>query len=211
MNLIRTIVVFLSLKTLITNLFICPSRSNRKFSQFYTENLIDNTYKEIQAKKGNLDKIVQDDIWKILADEGAANCVKSFYQTASFGVRLLYTFQELIGRNNLLIEDSVILRPTTNELIEELERRMKILKTDDETFAFRSDSFFWFFFYKYMVMQKEFKLKNDEFDINWPDSEGILVFDLLLPFNNPNHNDGSCVAGKDLPRFYKYKGNPFYQ
>lgn len=39
----------------------------------------------------------------------------------------------------------------------------------------------------------------------------MLAYDLIMPFNNQNHDDSSCVSAKDLlPLFNKQKGERYY-
>lgn len=114
---------------------------------------------------------------------------------------MLSVFEKLFLDNVYPTDSYADYMPTNSEAVEALEKLMNQFSTstDGQTFAFGSDDALDVYFYRTIVLPKEFKfLKADSGRVS-RETKSLLAYDQLFPFNNPNHKDENCVAAKDLP------------
>ena len=144
---------------------------------------------------------------EMISMEMYAKCLESFYETVLSGNRFLDVFQNLISFNVLSLSEYALLKPGASEVINELKELTKEFKTDGQTFALKSETSHTIIWSYNIAMPKEFRFLKDGSNRNYSDKKGVLVFDVFLPFNNQHHDDRNCMTTKDLPKFYKTKGN----
>ena len=194
--------------------FFYSFRSNRKFFELYTENLIHNTPKEIKEKSSSLYNVGKRPLYQMMEIENGTKCLENFVQKANTGEDIMWVFQDLIAYNDFSMPEDESLKPARDELIQELKRLFEEINTvtGDQTSAFRSNRNDYYLDFNNRIyvkinaaQLKEFKFLKDGSDGIGPDTKSMLTFDLLLPFNNPHHEDTNCVAAKDLPIFYRRK------
>ena len=84
---------------------------------------------------------------------------------------------------------------------------MDELKTgaDGQTFALQWDTVYNIILYKKMFLAKQFKFLTEGIQGIRSDAKGMLIYDLVLPFNNALHSDEGCVPAEKLTVFYKEK------
>ena len=177
--------------------------SNRKFAEFYTEDLMANSPREIEKKSLEIYRLGWRPLFTMRGAEGSSKCVESFERAASSGQGVLDVFEDLIVRNNPPMDIRANFKPAGHEMVQELQTVIEKLPTiaQGQKFAFKPYSAMEIYVGKQIAISKEFKfLKKSS------GTKGTLVFDYLLPFNARNHADDNCVTVDDLPRFYKYKG-----
>lgn len=56
-----------------------------------------------------------------------------------------------------------------------------------------------------IALPKKIKFLNGDSGRAGPDTKRMLIYDLLVPFNNEHHTDEHCVAAENLTLFYKNK------
>ena len=143
----------------------------------------------------------------IKIQEKNAKCLESFVQKVNSGRRIFYILENMFNYNWHPRQEETDFRPTISDAIEILENLMAKLNAaqDGQTFAFITNHASNVYWHKRIAAFGEFKFLKQGSDRIGPDTKSILFYDQLLPFNNANHSDHKCVAGKDLPDFYKYK------
>lgn len=193
-------------------LFSFLFHSNRKFAHFYTGNLIRNTKDELLSKYEEML-----DLWRLLADlmdhkELKVKCLRSFSGRMRFGYRVVQDLQRFLGYNLHLHDKTAGDSRSISEAFEMLKKlvdELKTTSTDGQTFAFKYFSVIDVYYARAIVLPRELKyLEEGRLD---PDTKRILHYDLVMPFNNPNHNDHNCVKAVDLTRFYKSKGKGWWE
>ena len=82
---------------------------------------------------------------------------------------------------------------------------MDELETDEDgqTFAFESESAWDVYFFRGIVLPREFKFLKA--GLGQVYSNSILKYDLFLPFENKLHSDDNCVTVEHLPCFLRKK------
>ena len=136
--------------------------------------------------------------------ERKSRCVETFEGKAYSGYNIFYNFYWVTNANNYPISDEADTKPTSSEAIKILEELFEKLKTGGtETFAFKSERPHDVFYYKEIVLPREFHFLTEGSDRVQPDTKSMLTYDQFLPFNNKNHVDKNCVPIEKLPWFYK--------
>ena len=192
--------------SLITNRLFCFFHSNRKFAEYFTEDLNKNTADEIKNKALELGS----NLWSPLHSMGkieTAKCVQAFEQKVNSGLGVFSALSEMIYYNGHPIDEAGF-KPNITEQIKMLDELMNEIHsgTDDQTFAFGYESGFEVYFFKSVLLPKEFKFLKEGLNAG-PGMKSMLTFDQIMPFNNKNHNDEPCVSVEELPLFYKRNGN----
>ena len=176
----------------------------------FKEDLADSTPEEISEKSSALYKAGWEPLNDMLETEKTSKCVASFEETAHSGYKVLDVIDYLIRFNKPPQRYDGSFKPTPNDLSKEWKALLEKLQsiTDSQKIAFRYPMFSFPYWGQSIALAKEFKFLKVRSNHVGHNTKGVLVFDLLLPFNNQNHDDSNCVAAKDLPIFYKYKGDP---
>lgn len=92
------------------------------------------------------------------------------------------------------------------EMLKNLMDKLKV-GAGDQTFAFGpDDDHFEVFFHKAIVLAEKLKFLNEGPNRFSLDTKRMITYDLILPFNNKNHDDENCIPAKSLTWFYKRKG-----
>lgn len=126
--------------------------------------------------------------------------MKSFEETAYSGVALFLTLRDFFQFNLHPTISEAAFKPTeseTNRMLDEMIGNFNE-NTDGPTFAFGSQSALLVLDRK-ILLAREFKFKS-------VDTKSVLTYELFLPFQNKNPDNGRCVPVGDLPLFYKNKG-----
>ena len=141
-------------------------------------------------------------------EESNARCVKLFALKANSGSAFLQNLRTMTIYNWSPIWEEANFEPETLESVKKLEKLMEKLKasTGGHRFAFEryGASEVWL---KGIYVAREFKFLKKGSDRVGQETKSMLTFEQFLPFNNKNHDNKDCVAIKDLPMFYKKKGN----
>lgn len=148
-------------------------------------------------------------------EERWAKCLQVFEAKTSRAINAFTTFERLSRYNSYPIHDGLndlfhpdfIFKPETLQLIKILEKLFRELSTSagGQTFALKSDEP-WSIYFKMggFVFPGEFKFLTE--GRVQPDTKSLLTYDQYLPFYNADHSDKNCIPAKDLPLFYKNKG-----
>ena len=189
-----------------TDLFFFLLYSNRKISDFYSEDLFIN-YVEVISKKASEILDLGYELFLIMKQEASAQCLQSFKQTISSGIGVSEILDQILTYNRLPRNENANFKPTKAKLLEEMVLLMRKLNEHKEgqTFAFESYDEMKVY-YKEIALLKEFKfLKKGSVG---PETKSMLVFDLIFPFNIKNHDDNNCYSRMDMTRFYINGGDP---
>ena len=140
--------------------------------------------------------------------EKNSQCLKSFFQTASKGYYLFGLLSDSFFSSPFPeIVDYVGGTPSgtvLSALFEQLLEKLKTGAESDQTFAFKYESTYKVYYWKDIVLPREFKFLTE--GSVQPDTKSMLTYDQFFPFNNKNHVDTNCVPVEELPLFYKNKG-----
>ena len=178
--------------------------SNRQFSAFFTEDLVNNTAEKYE-RRPSLDQVAVDPLLTMVGIEREAKCVSPLYRMAYLGQGVLEVFDDLFGHNKHPLYDRGDYEPEDLVLVRELAKLMRKLKAGSDSvqkFALTSNHFF-VRTHRQIVLPKEFKYLKENTERVGPETRGMIIYDQFWPFYNQNHNDENCVPVKDLPLFYK--------
>lgn len=192
------------------------SRSNRKFTELFKKDLkrLSNnmTLEKILKKTEEIVRLGWAPLFKMKRVETESKCLDNFEGTAHAGVELFLALERLIKDNGHSTGSRDDYKPSTDKAVENLRKLMDRIKTvdDRQTFAFDSEAANDIYWFKRIAVLRDFKHLN-EGDLGAPqiigsDTNGILIYDQYLPFNNRLHTDEGCVPASKLPLFYKSKG-----
>lgn len=91
--------------------------------------------------------------------------------------------------------------------LEDLRKQFKTEKTRDQKYLlgilFSAKNVF---SYRGLVQPVEFKFLREGSGRAGPYTKSMFTFDLILPFEKDETQDENCVSVKDLPLFYRSKG-----
>ena len=137
--------------------------------------------------------------------ETKSKCLEIFERKAFSGRNVFSILKRLTKYNEYPIFDADS-KPTSLEAIKILEKLFEKLKTSADAFALKSERPWDVFFYKNIILPREFHFLTEGSDRVGPDTKSMFTYDQFLPFNTKDHVDQNCVPVEDLPLFYKNKG-----
>ena len=171
-------------------------------AELYTDQLNGATTSELKSKEDELLFASIFPLMHIEMRESEVKCLKLLQGLMLKGSGV-FSVLNRFSRGMLSNQDYVEFKPTPYQIAQTLKEIMKRLstKTNDQTFALASDNYWSVFQQRSIVLSRGFEFVETNLG-----PKGMLNYDLLLPFENKNHVDDGCVAGKDLPPFYSKKG-----
>ena len=141
----------------------------------------------------------------MMEDEKKTQCVKAFSQKVRAGMAVFKSLKEIYALNVFPRDESAAYTPTYSERIEMLQKLLDKFESSRE-FALRSRGPSSVYDYK-LIRPSGIVFLTERHDSVGPDTKGMVIFDLYLPFYNAKHTDQNCVPAKILPLFFKNKGN----
>lgn len=169
----------------------------------YSERVINRcTDKEWQKLEIEV-QILFDFIKQLSLKERSVECLRSFKETMSKGLYHLWNFDPFFRHHLQDVERGV--KPTKDELKAELRKTIDGLQIekDSQTFAFRNQPFDRIYDMRF-VQKGKFEFRWEDSPIGQPMQRGLLLYDLILPFNSKKALSGRCFETKELPRFYRF-------
>ena len=170
----------------------------------YTEELANSSVEEIERNTLNISVGSWIPLNKLMEKEDRVKCLKGFERMAFSGYAVFSNLRRLFRYNSFPLDSDEDCEPTNLEAIQNLEKTLKGLQIDEHTFALESETAADVFFYKNIALPREFRFLGEGSDRS--NLKSILAYDVYLPFNNKNHEDGKCAVIDYLPLFYKKKG-----
>ena len=143
--------------------------------------------------------------------EDEPKCLETLERLALRGFYVFDTLKWTFHYNRIPYHPDDDVKPTPDELFLMHRQLMNKLKNsaDGQTSAFRSDVANKYFS-KEIALPVEIRFVNGRVGRADLSTKRMIVYDLIIPFNNANHQNENCVAAKDLPLFYKIKGQEPY-
>ena len=139
--------------------------------------------------------------------ERGADCLKSFTDTAYSGYGVFEILHRFAERNQTpYIVNEAHYTPGIRKQVAELAKLIDDIILGNWQFALRYEGASYIHNAFAIFPPKEFKLLKEGRQGIQPDTKSMIIYDQLLPFNNPLHNDEGCVPVEQLPLFYKKKG-----
>lgn len=134
--------------------------------------------------------------------EKKSECVKAFEQKVSLSYSLLSSLQEFSLYNVLPLYYDAGFQPTFSERTEMWNKLVQKYRNDGDWEKFALKSIPSSKVHRLgLIRPIEFKFLT-EGPVR-PDTKSVFTYDMVIPFNNPHHNDKDCVPVKKLPRFFK--------
>ena len=182
--------------------------SNRKFVELYTEDLAGFPVDEHHEKRIELGRIGMAPLFYLKENiEHNAKCLPPFERTANSGWAVFETLDRFFVENKYSNHDDLAdFEPTNRETLEELRELLSPRKASSHSQTFAFGAAHYEVFFTELVLPIEFQFLKGGSDRLGPETRSMISFELLLPFNNRNGKEENCVPAKNLPWFYKNKG-----